>query len=49
MAWESIDESHYRRVWPLPDMEPVDGPYSAALLSPYVTPEEIRVLMEEGP
>jgi hypothetical protein len=50
MAWEpNIDESTYRRVWPTPDLEPVEWPWSSSVYANWITPADIETLLEEGP
>ncbi|WP_330478659.1 hypothetical protein OG301_26640 [Streptomyces platensis] len=49
MAYELIDESQYRRVWPVPDQEPVDTTaLTPAVRSTWITNDMVRQLQEEG-
>ncbi|QDH92137.1 hypothetical protein PP629_gp32 [Streptomyces phage Dubu] len=49
MAYELIDESQFRRVWPLPDQEPVDvSALTPAVRSSWITDAMVRQLEEEG-
>lgn len=45
MAYEVLDESTFRRVWPLPDQEPIDvSALTPAVRSPWVTDALIQEL-----
>lgn len=43
------DPEGHVRVWPLPDQEPVEFPYSKSVRASWITEELIRQLLEEGP
>ena len=43
MAYELLDEKQFRRVWPMPDTEPVDtAPLTPALRAPWITDELVK-------
>ena len=39
----------YRRIYPLPDQEPVDFPYTRSVRASWITDELIAELLEDSP